>query len=367
MGSRRTWFVALGIAFLVLTGFDDAYAQPRYEVTHIRPALGDLGSIAYDINKAAQVVGWSVGTGVEHAYFWERGRTTALPPFANDGLLSSAYAINDAGQVVGESTGGGFPHRAALWTRNDDKVWQVENLGTLPGYYFSRALDIDEPGKTIAGFVDDALVSHAAVWEYNGAVDPPWRITDLGLLPGHEAAEANGVSSSGTLAGYSGGGGCIVALAWQKDQSGTWVRTQLPGLPGFGGAYATGINEFDQIVGTGSALDGLTHAVMWVRDSSHYPSTWKIIDLGVFEDEWTYGLGMNDHGQVVGETRAVGVGIVRAILIDDGVMYDLNDLISADTPWDLKSAHSINNVGQIVGRGDIGGIIHSFLLTPIAE
>ena len=190
MGSRRTWFVALGIAFLVLTGFDDAYAQPRYEVTHIRPALGDLGSIAYDINKAAQVVGWSVGTGVEHAYFWERGRTTALPPFANDGILSSAYAINDAGQVVGESTGGGFPHRAALWTRNDDKVWQVENLGTLPGYYFSRALDIDEPGKTIAGFVDDALVSHAAVWEYNGAVDPPWRITDLGLLPGHEAASA---------------------------------------------------------------------------------------------------------------------------------------------------------------------------------
>lgn len=365
---RTTSLATTVMALLLSTWAGVVQAQPQYSVTLIKPVPGDSGSIAHGINNATEVVGWSVGTGIEHAYFWENGGTVALPAFNDGGLISSAYGINNAGLVVGESTGSGVPQLAALWTRNDDSVWQVENLGTLGGYYFSRALDISDPGNIIAGFVDDAIVSHAAVWEYNGAVDPPWAITDLGLLPGHIAAEANGVNSSGTVAGYSGGPAGTVALVWQKDSDGNWLRTQLPALPGGRSAFATGINEFDQIVGTAGALDGLSHAVVWLPDTSHDPPIWTIIDLGAFEDEWTYGLAINGSGQVVGETRAPGVGIVRAILIDDGVMYDLNDLIPAGTPLDLKSAQGINDGGHIVGRADdTAGYIQSFLLTPAGD
>jgi probable HAF family extracellular repeat protein len=45
-------------------------------------------------------------------------------------------------------------------------------------------------------------------------------------------------------------------------------------------------------------------------------------------------------------------------------MQNLNDLIPADSGWVLSEAHGINDAGQIVGVGTVGGLFHAFLLTP---
>lgn len=46
-----------------------------------------------------------------------------------------------------------------------------------------------------------------------------------------------------------------------------------------------------------------------------------------------------------------------------GPPQNLNDLIDPTSGWFLTSARGINNQGQIVGAGRIGGATHAFLLT----
>ena len=48
-------------------------------------------------------------------------------------------------------------------------------------------------------------------------------------------------------------------------------------------------------------------------------------------------------------------------------MVDLNSLIPAadQVNWELEDGLSINDSGQITGRGTFGGKNHAFLLTPL--
>jgi hypothetical protein len=54
-------------------------------------------------------------------------------------------------------------------------------------------------------------------------------------------------------------------------------------------------------------------------------------------------------------------------LYSDGVMRDLNSLISADSDWELTFVGDINDNGNIVGYGTKDGWPHAFLLTPLPD
>ncbi len=56
---------------------------------------------------------------------------------------------------------------------------------------------------------------------------------------------------------------------------------------------------------------------------------------------------------------------IRARLWKDGKVYDLNELIPADSGWELLMAERINDRGQIIGYGVWNDEDHSFLLTPV--
>ena len=58
--------------------------------------------------------------------------------------------------------------------------------------------------------------------------------------------------------------------------------------------------------------------------------------------------GINDHGQVVGQS--IGAGGSRAFLWEDGVMTDLNTLAAPGSPF-LIYANDINDRGEIAGQG----------------
>jgi probable HAF family extracellular repeat protein len=71
------------------------------------------GNIAYDINDAGQIVGWSAG----RAYLYEGGAVTDLNTLipAGSGLtLYAATGINNAGQIVGYARGGNRFHAFLL-------------------------------------------------------------------------------------------------------------------------------------------------------------------------------------------------------------------------------------------------------------
>lgn len=90
-------------------------------------------------------------------------------------------------------------------------------------------------------------------------------------------------------------------------------------------------------------------------------------DLGTLGGTFSFGFGINGLGQAVGYAATAGNATSAAFLADlSGPMQNLNDLIPGDSGWVLGEARGINDAGQIVGVGTVGGLSHAFLLTPAA-
>jgi hypothetical protein len=64
---------------------------------------------------------------------------------------------------------------------------------------------------------------------------------------------------------------------------------------------------------------------------------------------------MNNHGDVVGDSGA------RAFVWRNGTLTDLNQLLAANSGWQLQSAKAINDHGQITGNGLRNGQVAGFL------
>jgi probable HAF family extracellular repeat protein len=81
-------------------------------------------------------------------------------------------------------------------------------------------------------------------------------------------------------------------------------------------------------------------------------------DLGTLGGQGSGAYGINNTGQVVGETATIpGSYITRAFLYSNGTMTDLGTL-GGTTSW----AYGINNTGQVVGYASTAGAAgHAFL------
>ena len=80
------------------------------------------------------------------------------------------------------------------------------------------------------------------------------------------------------------------------------------------------------------------------------------------------GIDLNDQSQIVGLARAVDSSDEPDIgfIWQDGVMRNLNDLITPDAGLWIKRAEAINQMGQIIGRAiDDSGDLVAFVLTPV--
>jgi probable HAF family extracellular repeat protein len=84
-----------------------------------------------------------------------------------------------------------------------------------------------------------------------------------------------------------------------------------------------------------SGLSG-AHAFLW-QDG-------KMIDLASLSGGFTETLGINDLGQIVGESQDENRR--RAFLWESGNLLDLNQLLPQDSGWFLSEARDINNSGQ---------------------
>jgi probable HAF family extracellular repeat protein len=237
-------------------------------------------------------------------FVWEEGRMRALPTFG--GTNGFATGVNDRGEVVGwaetkvhDPTCKAPDHvlqfRAAIW---NVRTHEMRQLRPLYGDSTSAATAINDEGQAV-GISGDCDVDagefsarHAVMWDHGRVM----RIGDLGGVAWNTPMDIN---EAGDVVGFSDPPG---------DAEGSFIA----------------------------------HAFFWSRRAG-------VKDLGLLPgDATSQALGINSRRQIVGESCSDVA--CRAVLWENGRMYDLNPLMGSGFADSLASAQDINDDGVITGR-----------------
>lgn len=323
--------------------------KPSLEVLEDRTlltAIVDLGvleghtnSIAWGINNFGQVV----GTSYEHALFfggraflYGSGTMTDLGTLG--GTSSYGSSINNSGQVAGGSETVGGQRHAFRYSGG-----VMTDLGTLGGHSFG--IGINDAGQVVGDselFIGGRSRGHAFL-SSGGAM------TDLGILGTDGSSTAYGINNAGQVVGASETGDRDNYHAFVYS-GGTMIDLGTLGRS----SHGYGINDHGQVVGVWESASDVSHAFLY--------SGGTMTDLGTLGGAHSEARGINNAGQVVGESWTLTT-VEHAFLYSGGRMIDLNDLLPADSGWELVSAFDINDAGQIVGFGFHEGQNRAFLLT----
>jgi probable HAF family extracellular repeat protein len=258
------------------------------------------------------------GTGLTcRPFIWQAGRMSALPTLG--GNNGQASAINSRRQVVGVAENS-TPDSTCV---NTNQVFQTKPV----------------------------------IWN-NGVPQ------ELPLVSGDPDGIALGINDLGQAVGNTGSCGILFgtgphAVLWDNGSA-----VELPNLGG-NAAFAVpfAINNQGQVAGGSNSPDGATfYAVLWQNGT--------IANLGTVPGDFAaFASGINDKGQVVGTSFAENFNL-RAFIWQNGVMTDLNTLFPSSSNLYATMANKINSAGQISGMATVlsgpnAGQIHAFLATPV--
>jgi probable HAF family extracellular repeat protein len=325
---------------------DQATIPPGpYSVTDLG-TLGGSSAQAFDINEAAEVVGYATTAAAEgHAFLWRNGAMTDLG--SGGGAQVQVQAINNAGQIAGRfASASNTTSHAVLWEHG-------ATTDLTPG----------SPGPSTANGINDVgqivgSTSTGAVFRWQNGV-----LTNLGDLGGGGSIGAD-INDAGHVVGSSyttliaGLAPRRHAFLWQDG-----VMTDLGVLPGDEESGAGAINNVGQIAGSSGHVDARTNEGI-SRAFLYAGGMMTALPVPSWE---SYAGDINDSGVVVGTMRAGtgGASSYHAYIYADGVVTNLNDLIPFGSGLHLASATAINNAGQIVGVAiDSRGDQRAFLLSP---
>jgi probable HAF family extracellular repeat protein len=355
-----------------------------------------------------------------HAFEWRDGLLTDLGTLPG-GFNSTAYWINERGLIIGGSENGatdgltGLPDQiAVLW-----KDGQIINLGTLGGS-FSFANAMNNRGQVVGlalnsipdpfSFIGLGTQTRAFLWE--GGV-----MRDLGTFGGPDGWAAS-INERGHVAGWALVDSTPNPVTGQPTQHPfLWHDGHMMDLGTLGGTVAVvgsfggsgsgaSINARGQIIGTSNLAGDLAHhpflweggqlkdlgtlggdngEAYWINEGGdivgradlpgsqvHHAVLWKngkIMDLGVPPGQpCSTAIDINSQGQVIIDTGICGVGGGPGSLWENGVLYDLNGLIPANSGLTIGDVNFINDLGEIAVTGVLpDGNEHAVLLIPCDE
>jgi len=331
---------------------NSATSSRRFLVTDLG-SLGGTESFAYALNFFGQIVGSSRTTGdaSTHSFLYRHGVITDLAPL-NSGDLQTVgpTSINDAGQVASGVISNGVYVPAIL----DSKTGSLSLIGTLGGVSFGLngvATSVNDIGHAAGYSYINSDTRHAFLYR-NGAMN------DIGSFGGDSVAfavndfdvvvgSATDASAGGAARAFRYANGVMTAIGPATESNGRDV------------------NFFGQVVGEyfnpdQSAFRGFLY------------SNGNFTDFGSGPD--TTPFGINNLGLIVGsflrpfESVCDGMPCIgfkqHAFLVENQNIVDLNDLVPRQTSLELQWAFDVNDLGQIVGYGQVNDKFRAFLLTP---
>ncbi len=192
-----------------------------------------------------------------------------------------------------------------------------------------------------------------------GAVPPQYVVLDLGVLPGGVESSATHINNFGQVTGYSNNtvGGPSHAFLYSGG------AMQDLGTLGGSSSFGLGINDAGQIGGWSFIADGAAHAFLYTGGNMN--------DLGLLTvspfTRASQGFAINNSGQVTGYSdyhASTGENGKNAFLYSGGMMTDLGSLTSPmNSSFSGESyGAAINDAGQVTGRSITAfGVEHAFL------
>ncbi len=339
---RTTPFIIILTSYALLGSSGRANGQ--YSIVDLDAGTSNYSAVA-SINEFGQIVGNRHPDYVP--FLWTNGGFTELRQYGN---IYTPTSINSASHIAGNHfppTANGQQHGFLL------REGVLIDLGVLGFNPFnigpvSQATAVNDVGQVV-GRSHHALTSHhddhhAFLWQSGTLID-------LGSLNGpFGISQANAINNHGHVVGHtSTPQSQFNAFIWRNG-----VMTNLDAGSG-GRSFANAINDSGQIVGSRwSNLHSRERATMWVEGAP--------IDLHTLPNNFSYALDINSSGQVVGY---YGDTAYRAFIWQNGVMTDLNTLVTLPAGWVIRSAVGINDAGQIIGEVWEGVTLrHGVLLSP---
>ena len=305
---------------------------------------------------------------VNHPGAWHDGVLTDLGVLDNTNNSCQPTWVNDRDVVVGACENGlidplaNFPEiDATVWKDgrimdigtlggNASASMAVNNRGQVTGNAYNTIPDpfFGTLGPVNAFWAFGVTQMHAFLWQDRGPMQ------DLGTLGGPDSI-GEFLNERGQLAGVS-------FTSFIANQ-GTGIPTQDPflwdngkmkdlGTLGGTAGWPYGLNNSGQVTGQSNLTgDAHYHAFLWDRG--------VLKDLGTLGGDNSSSRWINDAGEVVGRADLVpGVTGRHGFLWKKGRMTDLG-ILTGDI---CATAYAINSSEQIVGdSGNCSGVNHGFL------
>jgi probable HAF family extracellular repeat protein len=328
--------VKAALVFAALAG-SAAFATPSYTVLDLNPS--GVSTIGYALGANGSVTGMTQNGGTLDAFvtganglgFTDLGNYTA--DYAN------AVGSDGSGNIAIDTPTGGAPGSILLGSDRS-------TITSIPNVDVSA---INASGQIAA--------NEGSIAQYlNSASGTPVALTE----DGWQSSSATGINSTGQVVGtyYDALGN---AHAFVTGANGTGI-SDLGSLGG--GEYGTAINASGQTTGEIFSTDFSTADLLRTTGTS-------ATDLGTLEGSGTYmfGQGINDAGAIVGISYNPTTGSNTPFLYSAGTIVDLTTLVNATLAGavSFSGAPGINDAGQILLTGTVGGSSHTYLLTPLSS
>jgi len=338
--------------------------------------INNLGWVAGGLSTASGAVHaaeWIPGNVIDLGTLGGTNSAVEWPIKNNHGLV---VGISETGtpDPLGES----FSCAAFIATNGHTCLpflWQNGALSALPllGGNNGFATGINNAGVAV-GWAETAVHDPTCVppqqLQFEAAQWGPGanQVRVLAPLPGDSSSAATAINDAGEAVGISGD--CDVAVgAFSARHAVLWINgrpVKLPTLGGQGWNTPMAINNLGIIAGfsdtAGDVINGVLHAnfqaTLWTPGG--------IVNLHTLPgDALAEATGINDFNQIVG--TSFGPGGPRAFLWQKGTLYDLNTLVQPNAPLYLVATGDINDQGEITGVGCVmvagacGSVAHTFV------